>query len=122
MKQISALIALLLLTACATTGTNMGTMSDGSMLRTDYTRDTSLATKGGTYEEYYKCDNSGTDCEQVGQLVTSNPTWLQQVFGGAAQVGAAALIGDGLKNSGDNINNVNTIKKKKHGGNRGWSN
>ncbi len=105
------LICLVLTTGCATGGTNIKEMSGGSFIRTDYVRDTGAITKGGTYEAYFRCDSGKTNCIKVGELVTSNPTLAEQFMGGVSQIGSAAILADGLRNSGDTVNQNNNQRQ-----------
>ena len=68
----------------------------------------SLARNGAQMSIFYRCDGTKEDprnCQEIGQPIQSvNAPMLPWILNSGATVGAAALIGDGLRDSGDNIN------------------
>lgn len=131
-KSIFICICLVLLSGCATGGAKYVDSHDGSILM-DTAAHTGLATQGATMTRFYKCNKDHSQCEPepIGEHIGANPTLLEQLAGPAAMVGSAKLIGDGLGDSGDEVNNVNQQaqgqfqKQRQHqrqmNGMQGWS-
>ena len=67
----------------------------------------SMARNGAQMSIFYRCEGTKEDpvnCEEIGKPIQSvNAPMLPWILSGGATVGAAALIGDGLRDSGDNV-------------------
>ena len=99
MKKLLILLILVFVSGC---GGTQYVMTDGGSIRIDTAGNTGAVTRGASYTQFSTCDQDNLNCQQVGDpLIQSNPTLVEQFSG----VGEAALLADGIRNSGDSINN-----------------
>lgn len=78
-------------------------MDDGSYYVVEDIGHANMARNGMQYGRMMRCDASGV-CETVAESTSVNGAMLGDLAGAGATVGAAALIGSGLRDSGDNVN------------------
>jgi len=113
---IFTLCSAFVLSACAGGSSYIVENADGTRYEVDNIGHTNLARTGAQYSNFKLCDPNAVPtpgpgsvdargCKTVAQETAVNPTLLQQLAGPGATVGAAKLIGDGLGNSGDTVNN-----------------
>ncbi len=126
MKKILFGALLILIGSGCTTGGSKFVEIDGGVIRMDTAAHTGIATQGATYTDFRRCNVDHNNCTKlIGRHIGANPTLLEQLAGPAAMVGSAYLIGDGLKESGDNVNNTNQQQQQQRqrqmsSGMRGW--
>ncbi len=107
-KTIVALLVFPFTVACASGGSFMVPLENGSTARVTSVGYTGLSAKGIEYGTVEICDPDGNNCVLKAEQTVSNNSILEQVGGPAATVGAAKLLADGIEGSGDNINNSNS--------------
>ena len=93
---------ILLLTSACISNQYTHTLPDGTTTKYTNVGNTGFLTRGASLTVIEVCPTSGECLSTVRE--SDNPTMAEQLFTGAAMVGSAALIGDGLKKSGTNVN------------------
>lgn len=101
MKQVISIVLLVFMVGCSTMYIQEIPMPDDTMRKKVDASHTNVITGGSKMAWEFKCNKEGEECQQVGDKKTMpESSFLEKASG----LGSAAIIGDGLKGSGDNIN------------------